>query len=79
MFSIEIDKQDQFREQSAPILSQIEVQEIDTAHKNVVSSCFPCFPRMIPTHVSRYSLSMALKPVLLAADRDRSRIKTKNR
>jgi len=40
MNGIEIDKQDQFREQSVPILSQIEVQEIETAHKSVVSPCF---------------------------------------
>ena len=40
MIGIEIDKQDQFRKQSVPIVSQIEVQEIETAHKSVVSPCF---------------------------------------
>ena len=37
---MEIDKQDQFREQSLPIISQIESQEIETAYKSVVSPCF---------------------------------------
>jgi len=41
MIGNEIEKHDQFREQSVPILSQIEVQEIETAHKSVVSPCFP--------------------------------------
>jgi len=41
MIGIEIDKQDQFREQSVPIISQIEGQEIETANKSVV---FPCGP-----------------------------------
>jgi len=41
MIGIEIDKQDQFREQSVLMLSQIEVQEIETAHKSVVSPCVP--------------------------------------
>jgi len=41
MVGIEIDKQDQFREQSVPIISQIEVQEIETAHK---SGRVPMFP-----------------------------------
>jgi len=39
MIGIEIEKRNQFREQSAPILSQIEVREIETAHKSVVSPC----------------------------------------
>ena len=41
---VSLDKQDQFREQSVPISCQIGVQEIETAHKNVVSPCFthPC-------------------------------------
>jgi len=41
MIEIEIDKQDPFREQSVPIISQIEGQEIETANKSVV---FPCGP-----------------------------------
>ena len=41
MIGIEIGKQDQFREQSVPILSQIEGQEIETAHQSVVSPVFP--------------------------------------
>jgi len=41
MIGIKIEKRNQFREQSVPILSQIEGQEIETAHKSVVSPCFP--------------------------------------
>jgi len=41
MIGIEINKQDQFREQSVAILFQIEVQEIETAHKSVMSPFFP--------------------------------------
>jgi len=39
MIGIEIEKRDQFREQSMPMLSQIEGQEIESAHKSVVSPC----------------------------------------
>ena len=41
MIEIEIVKQDRFREKSVPILFQIEGQEIETAHKSVISECFP--------------------------------------
>jgi len=41
MIGIEIDKQDQFREQSVPILSQIKGQEIETVNKSVVPPCVP--------------------------------------
>jgi len=48
MIGIEIDKQDQFREQSVLMLSQIEVQEIETAHKSVFSPCFPLIQKVHP-------------------------------
>ena len=69
MIGIEIDKQDQFSEQSVPILSQIEGQEIETAHKSVVSPCFamfrppmfrPCFP-----HVSLRRAAGCVIPVVV--------------
>ena len=47
MIGNEIEKRNQFREQSVPILSQIEEQEIETAHKSVVS---PCFHHVFPQH-----------------------------
>jgi len=50
MIGNEIEKRNQFREQSVPILSQIEVQEIETAHKSVVSPCVPpCLPLLVQT------------------------------
>jgi len=48
MIGNEIDKQDQFREQSVPISSQTEGQEIETAHKSVVSPCFPLIQKVHP-------------------------------
>jgi len=48
MIGKEIDKEDQFSEQSVRILLQIEGQEIETAHKSVVSPCFPMFPHVSP-------------------------------
>jgi len=48
MIENEIEKRNQFREQSVPILSQIEVQEIETANKSVVS---PCFILSFPTPI----------------------------
>ena len=41
MIGNEIEKRNQFREQSVPLLSKIQAQEIETAHKSVVSPCFP--------------------------------------
>jgi len=48
MNGIEIDKQDQFREQSVSIISQIEVQEIETVHESVLSPCFPPIQKVYP-------------------------------
>ena len=44
MIGIEIEKQDQFREQSVPILSQIEEQEIEAAYKSDRGHMFPQSP-----------------------------------
>jgi len=58
MIGIEINKQDQFREQSVPILSQIEVQEIETARK--VSCPHVCVNtadlRRIPPLLAQYGI-----------------------
>ena len=45
MIGNEIEKSDQFHEQSKPIFSQIEGQEIETALQSVVSLGFLGFPR----------------------------------
>ena len=55
MIGIEIETQDQFREQSVPTISQIEGREIETAHKkvscpHVSPMCPPCVPHV--SHVS---------------------------
>ena len=69
----EIDKRNQFREQSVPTISQIEVQEIETAHQSVVSPCrsplsdtpnsLPC----ISEHCITYSPTLGLVQHLLDA------------
>ena len=60
---IEIEKQEQFLEQSVPILSQIEGQEIETAHKSFV---FPCFRhRTSPAGVGRMLRPDRLKRTVL--------------
>ena len=51
MIGNEIEKRNQFREQSLPTRSQIQGQEIEAAHKSVVSvvsPCVPCFLAMFP-------------------------------
>jgi len=58
MIGIEIDKQDQFREQSVPILSQIEGQEIETAHR---SGRVPMFPMFLSLRVRCSALSASRK------------------
>jgi hypothetical protein len=48
MIGNEIEKHNQFRQQSVPILSQIEGPEIETAHKSVVSPFFPPIKKVHP-------------------------------
>ena len=63
MIGNEIDKEDQFSEQSVRILLQIEGQEIETAHKSGVSECGQLAPiRRIANSPSRSRFASSVVP-----------------
>jgi len=59
MIGNEIVKEDQFREQSAPTISQNEGQEIETAHKSVVSPCLSVFVPCLSPLTGEVTLSLS--------------------